>query len=168
MDLPTTSSEPINLAEWSVPARVSAVARLFTCGRPGRARFGRSRVPISEDVIHAWIAGLPRTTELHIVSLLGRKRDGCSEFWYYPFRSGKDSESKPSFQEWLDRKYGPRFVVHEFPTTDAQGIPPDMLEAAVGKLNQLIGQGKTVVVIDSAGAERTRTVCRTAGFTRNR
>lgn len=56
--------------------------------------------------------------------------------------------------------------MHEFPTTDAQGIPSALLKAAVSKLNELISQGKTVVVIDSAGAERTRTVCRIAGFAR--
>lgn len=139
-------------------------ARLFTCGRPGRASFGRSRNPVSEKVIHAWVGGLPGAPEVHIVSLLGRKKDGYSEFAYYPFRSCRESGDKPDFQGWLRQRYGCRFVVHEFPTTDAQGVPADLLRAVVAKLHDLIRRGSTVVIVDSAGAERTSRVCRTAGF----
>ena len=89
--------------------------RLFTCGRPGRATFGRDKRPMDEATIDFWVKGLPPAELLHIVSLLGKKKSGFSEFGYYPFRSEHESGSKPTFQEWFDERYGRRFVVHEFP-----------------------------------------------------
>lgn len=153
-------NEPANLCEWR------AKGRLFTCGRPGRATFGRQRRQIGEDTIDLWVNGLPRAEVLHIVSLLGQKRDGFSEFGYYPFRSSHESGTKPTFQEWLDKRYGPRFVVHEFPTVDARGIQPDLLTAVTRHVLNLIETGNTVVVVDSAGAERTARVCEAIGYER--
>jgi hypothetical protein len=155
------SSEPANLREWQGKG-----GRLFTCGRPGRATFKRERRQIQEDTINLWASGLPRADILHIVSLLGQKTDGFSEFDYYPFRSSQESGIKPTFQEWLDQRYGHRFVVHEFPTTDARGIPPDLLDAAKHCVLTLIMSGETVVVVDSAGAERTARVCEAVGYKR--
>jgi len=154
-------NEPANLCEW----RVSG-GRLFTCGRPGRATFGRQRRQIGEDTIDLWVNGLPKAEVLHIVSLLGKKPDGFSEFDYYPFRSSKESGAKPTFQEWLDERYGRRFIVHEFPTTDATGIPPDLLGAVKQCVLNLIASGHTVVIVDSAGAERTARVCEAINATR--
>src|SRR5437899_132324 len=118
------SNEPANLCEWRGKG-----GRLFTCGRPGRATFERQRRQIEEGTINLWVNGLPRAEVLHIVSLLGQKPDGFSEFDYYPFRSSQESGTKPTFQEWLEQRYGHRFVVHEFPTTDARGIHPYVLVA---------------------------------------
>lgn len=152
--------EPVNLREW----RVSR-GRLFTCGRPGRATFKRERRPIGDTTIDEWVRGLPKAEVLHIVSLLGQKKDHYSEFEYYSFRSSKEAEDKPTFQEWLDQKYGRRFVVHEFPTTDAMGIEPDMLKDAKRCVIELLGSNHTVLVIDSAGSERTSRVCEAVGAT---
>lgn len=49
-----------------------------------------------------WVKGLPAANLLYIVSLLGKKPNGYSEFSYYPFRSSKEDDDKPTFQQWLD------------------------------------------------------------------
>jgi hypothetical protein len=74
-------SEPRNLRRWTTTS-----GRLFTCGRPGRGTYGTNAVEIGEDTIDRWVTGLPEGDPLHIVSLLGRKQGGMSEFSYY--RSG--------------------------------------------------------------------------------
>ena len=157
--------EPINLREWRpITTTAPQRGRLFTCGRLGRATFGREKRPVDEDLIDLWVQGLPEADVLHIVSLLGQKTTGFSEFGYYPFQSSEESGTKPTFQEWLDKRYGRRFVVHEFRTTDGRGIPRDILEAVVRHALDLIENGSTVLVLDSAGAERTARVCEAMGY----
>ena len=85
-------------SDFSAPQR----GRLFTCGRPGRATFGREKRPVDEDLIDLWVQGLPEAEVLPIISLLGQKTTGFSEFGYYPFRSSEEVGTKPTFQEWLD------------------------------------------------------------------
>jgi hypothetical protein len=160
------SSEPANLCEWKAPEKSGAEGRLFTCGRPGRATFERKRLRVPDEVIDSWAKGLPDTEVLHIVSLLGRKKDDFSEFDYYPFRSLEEPGAQPTFQEWLDERYGQRFVVHEYPTVDAQGIPPDVLATVTRQVISLLEGGCTVVIVDSAGAERTARICEKIGYTR--
>lgn len=160
------SNEPMNLSEWTPPTPALRCGRLLTCGRPGRATFGRDKGRVDDHTIDQWVEGLPRVQTLHIISLLGQKKGGFSEFGYYPFRSASEVGTKPTFQEWLDRRYGRRFVVHEFPTVDARGIPPDILKAVTRHVLGLIRNGSTVVVIDSAGAERTARVCEAIGYKR--
>jgi hypothetical protein len=128
--------EPANLREWAAP--VSCGGRLFTCGRPGRSAFGRKKRPIDKDTIDLWVKGLPDAKPLDIVSLLGKKKSGFSEFEYYPFRSSQEAGTKPTFQQWLDKHYYGRFRVHEFPTVDAQGIPSDVLMAVTRYVLNLI------------------------------
>jgi hypothetical protein len=142
------------------------VGRLFTCGRPGRGTpgYGTARKPVDLRIIDQWVEGLPYAEVLHIVSLLGRKKDDYSEFTYYPFRSEKETGSKPTFQEWLDSHCEGRFVVHEFPTTDAQGIRRDVLDIVTICISTLLQNDYTVVLIDSAGAERTARVCEALGY----
>jgi hypothetical protein len=154
------SAEPKNLRGWSLPDAASQAGRLFTCGRPGRATYGTARIQIDEATIHQWVAGLPAGETVHIVSLLGRKPDSFSEFGYYPFRSEADSDPRPTFGEWLRGHYGPRFVVHEFPTTDLRGLPRALLATIVTCVGSLLAQGNVVVVVDSAGSERTARVCK--------
>lgn len=161
-----TTKEPINLSEWTGTTKVGPRGRLYTCGRPGRAVFGKTRSPVDNDTIDLWVQGLPDANVLHVVSLLGKKKDGFSEFDYYPFRSSKEMGNKPMFQQWLNDHYGPRFVVHEYPTIDAQGIPPKLLEEISHRVLNLIRNGNTVVVIDSMGAERTARVCGAIGYKR--
>jgi hypothetical protein len=101
---------------------------------------------------------------LHIVSLLGHKRDGFSEFAFYPFRSSAECNEKVPFEAWLHARYGRRFVVHEFPTIDAQGIPAPILEAVRHCVLACLENGNTTIVIDSAGKERTARLCEALGF----
>ena len=165
--------EPINLREWRRAPRASQQGRLFTCGRPGRGTPGycREKKRVDDDTINRWVDGLPRTDVLFIVSLLGRKKPsgpgeiGFSEFGYYPFRSEKEAGTAPTFQEWLDQRYGRRFVVHEFPTVDAQGgVPGEDLTRIKACVLALLDRGNMVVIVDSAGAERTAIVCKAMGF----
>lgn len=157
-------TEPINLREWLPSDNNGRRGRLFTCGRPGRATYGRQKVTVGEDIIDQWASGLPKADELHVVSLLGHKTTGLSEFWYYPFRSSKEPGDQPTFEKWLNRRYGKRFTVHEFPTVDGQGIPPNVLDDAARQALRLLETGQSVVVIDSAGAERTARVCKAIGY----
>ena len=164
--------EPINLREWKPIAPPDHRGRLFTCGRPGRGTAGycRERKLVDDGVIDRWVNGLPNAEILHIVSLLGRKKSrgperiGFSEFGYYPFRSEKEPGTAPTLQKWLDKRYTRRFVVHEFPTVDARGIPNQDLSEIKRCVLDLIESNNTVVVVDSAGAERTARVCEAVGF----
>ncbi len=160
------ADEPVKLREWRAPNTERGRGRLFTCGRPGRGTFGRERRRVDDDTIDRWVKGLPEAELLDIVSLLGKKRDDYSEFGYYPFRSSEEADDKPIFQQWLDERYGRRFVVHEFPTVDAQGIAPEVLKEITGCVLDLLETGRTVVIIDSAGAERTARVCEAIGYDR--
>jgi hypothetical protein len=150
----------VNLSQWRPPIEKPG-GRLFTAGRPdrGTAGYGRERRLVDEAIIDRWVGGLPATEVLHIVSLLGQKSDRFSEFAYYPFRSCREAGSKPTFHDWLNDRYGERFIVHEFPTTDARGIEAGAMEAVKSCLRQLLHEGHTVLLIDSAGAERTARVC---------
>ena len=122
---------------------------------------------ISDDTITSWVNGLPDPAPLHIVSLLGKKPGGFSEFDYYPFRSTHEGGVKPTFQAWLNERFSQRFVVHEFPTVDLRGIPPDTMRALTHCVRELIDDANTVVVVDSAGAERTSRVCKALGYERD-
>lgn len=163
-----TLSEPANLREWSPVGATGQRGRLFTCGRPGRATFGRRRCAVDETTIDLWVNGLPAANPLHIVSLLGSKKDGFSEFEYYPFRSSVENGTKPTFQQWLEQRYSRNFPVSEYPTVDAQGIPSEILAKAKSLVLELFAQDATIVVIDSVGAERTARVCEAAGFVKKK
>lgn len=156
--------EPINLREWRPVSAAPSRGRLFTCGRPGRATFGREKRPIGDETIDLWVNGLPLAEVLHVISLLGEKTTGFSEFGFYPFQSSEEPGTKPTFQRWLDERYARRFVVHEFRTVDGRGIPRNVLTAATRLALALIEDGNTVVVMDSAGAERTARVCEAIGY----
>ena len=162
---PVTSTEPIGLRQWEPSdARQRGEGHLFSCGRPGRATFKTEMVAVDETVIDLWTDGLPREEPLHIASLLGKKRDGQSEFWYYPFRSEFESNDKPTFQSWLNSRYGKRYIVHEFPTTDRRGVSAETIDEIRTEIAPLLQTGLTVLVVDSAGAERTARVCEALGY----
>jgi hypothetical protein len=157
----STSSirEPANLLEWTTPTK----GRLLTCGRPGRATQGRRRRAVDVDTIDSWIDGLPRAKSIDIVSLLGTTRDDRSEFDDYPFRSGLERGRRPSFQQWLSDRYGPRFSLYEFATVDARPIPASVIRLVTVCIQVLLGNDHTVVLMDCAGAERTWRICRSIG-----
>lgn len=156
-------TEPANLTEWVNLESEATGGRLFTCGRPGRAKYGTKRVDVDQGTIDLWVSGLPEG-QLHLVSLLGRKPDGFSEFGYYPFRSSTEKGGLPTMQEWFDERYEGKFRIHEIPTRDMQGIPAATLEMAGKLILKLIRAGEVIVVMDSAGAERTARVCESIGY----
>jgi hypothetical protein len=49
---------------------------------------------------------------------------------------------------------------------DGKGIPSVVLTTVRDKVIDLIDCGKTVVIVDSAGAERTARVCEACGYER--
>ncbi len=137
----------------------------YTCARPGRSGKSASKVAlVPDDVVHRWVLGLPgpRTA---IVSLLGRKPDGTSEFSFYSFFGGFDRRSdRPrcfSFQEWLNKWHSAlSIVLREHPTCDFKPVSPETLDAVGNEICELASEGRTVVVIDSGGVTRTGSVGR--------
>jgi hypothetical protein len=113
-----------------------------------------------------WVDGLSGADPVHIVSLLGQKKNGTSEFKYYPFRSCEEPGGKPTFQSWLDGFKRGAFMVREFPTIDYQTIPADRVSRITSYVQKLLAEGQTVVLVDSAGAVRTKQVREAMGVTK--
>lgn len=135
----------------------------FTCARPGRTGNAASRyAQVPDDLVRRWVLGLPGPNT-SIVSLLGSKH-GISEFSFYSFYGGFDLPSENpgclSFREWLIHWYGDRSIVLcEHPTCDFEPIVPETLDAIVSDMGKLLSEGRTVVLIDSGGQQRTGAVC---------
>lgn len=55
----------------------------------------------------------------------------------------------------------------EFPTYDGIRVPEATLRAVEWEISRLLSEGKTVVLMDSGGTERTRQVCMHMGFVEN-
>jgi hypothetical protein len=111
----------------------------FTCARPGRSLGSTQRVP--DDVVHKWVKTLPGPHRT-IVSLLGHKPNGRSEFLFCTFH-GKDdtprkAHGKQPWQAWLDHHHYER------------GRDVERLRA----------EGCTIILIDSCGQTHTGTVCK--------
>lgn len=138
--------------------------RFYTCARPGRSK--KKSGAVADKIVRKWVNGLPEPNTA-IVSLLGSKPDGMSEFTFYSFRSEFDPMrgSRLSFQEWLDRFHPERSIlVVEHPTIDfASEIPSDKFAAIVADVARLAGEGRTVILVDSGGEQRSGEVCRRMG-----
>jgi hypothetical protein len=121
---------------------------------------GAKVAKISDEIVDVWLNGLPSSTgEVIIVSLLGRKPRGPSEFSYYSFRGGfdqpEDRPDCPTWQEWLNERYGCRYRVCEFPTIDTEDIPESTKKVLFETIIKFMQAGKTVTVVDSGGVGRT-------------
>jgi hypothetical protein len=157
--------EPYRKRRWrraSSPERIA----FYTCARPGRSL--SKTEPVSDQIVHKWVKGLPGPNTT-IISLLGRKPDGMSEFSFYTFHSQVDTAGETlngeSFQEWLDHHYNDRRItVVEHPTTDYRGVPQSSLSAIAEDVNRLLADGHTVVLVDSGGQQRTGKVCEYLGL----
>lgn len=160
------TDEPCNLKQCK-PIGAPQEAFLFTCGRPGRSLGRTTAVP--DEMVDCWVAGLPQAGTLHVLSLLGEKEDGRSEYSFYSFRGSHERSAKPTFQNWLDSRYGSgRLQLHEYPTVDAGpgSLSDEDIESIRAIVMPLLSTGETVVVFDSYGSERTGQVCRALGFRR--
>jgi hypothetical protein len=164
----TSTSEPCNLRTCkAIGAPLAGI--LFTCGRPGRSLGSTASVP--DEIVECWVAGLPKADPLHLLSLLGTKENGQSEYRFYSFRGSHERSAKPTFQAWLDSRHGAgRFRLHEYPTTDAgpRSLSDGDIESIRAIIMPLILAGGAVVVFDSFGSERTGQVCSALGFRRLR
>jgi len=124
---------------------------------------------VSDEFVHSWVANLPGETCIALVSLLGTKTDGTSEYSFYSFCGGFELQSerrrRVPFQEWLDRWYPDRQIrIVDHPTQDFTSVPPDTLAAIKVDVNSLLEAGRTVILLDSGGETRTSQVCRYLDF----
>jgi hypothetical protein len=157
--------EPYRKRHWKKASSPERIA-FYTCARPGRSLSKTDPVP--DQIVHKWVRGLPGPNTT-ILSLLGHKPDGTSEFTFYTFHSQLDTPGETrrgkSFQEWLDHHHADRGInVVEYPTTDYQGVPQTTLTAIAADVNRLLTDGRTVVLVDSGGQQRTGTVCKYLGL----
>lgn len=146
--------EPWRLKCWRLPSS-SGSAIFYSCARPGRSKGNRGQVP--DELLHAWVRGLSGGDgNLAIVSLLGEKPDGTSEYSFYPFY-----KKRQTFQDWLNKHYPDRRIeVVEHPTTDFQPVPAETLSNVAADITRLLADGRTVVLVDSGGQQRSGQICR--------
>lgn len=152
--------EPFKLRRWneaSSPHRLN----FYTCARPGRSNGPSGDVP--DDVVHKWFAGLPKGDKTVIVSLLGQKPDGMSEFAFYSFRGEFDQPRRrqPTFSDWIAKAAGAQIVkVVEHPTCDLRPVPPETIAAVLEEIRDALQDGWTVILVDSGGETRSRAICK--------
>ena len=145
--------EPHRLRHWRLPALPGDVV-FHTCARPGRSKNSYGKVP--DNILRKWVSKLPAESDVAVVSLLGEKRDGTSEYSFYSFHA-----KGRSFQQWLDKNCPTKGVqVVEHPTIDFDRVPTETMEAVASDISRLLSEGRTVVLMDSGGEERIRQVCR--------
>src|SRR5438093_10874139 len=82
--------EPYRKRRWRKTGSPERIA-FFTCARPGRSLGSTQHV--SDDIVHKWVKGLPGP-HTAIISLLGRKPNGTSEFSFYTFCGKDDTPSE--------------------------------------------------------------------------
>jgi hypothetical protein len=146
---------------------ITRAVPFFTCARPGRSKGNQGAVP--DPLVDKWVHGLPGGTATSVVSLLGRKPDGVSEFSFYSFCGGFEDSAeragRPSFQHWLEQRHPERGLqVIEHPTIDFKPVTHQILMAVARDIDGLLSAGRTVVLMDSGGETRTKQVCKHAGL----
>lgn len=158
--------EPHKLRRWrraSSPDRLS----FFTCARPGRSAGNSGAVP--DAVVEKWVRGLPGGAATTVISLLGWKPDGLSEFSFYSFsgsfETAAERRRRISFAQWLQQRCADRGIqLIEHPTTDFKPVSDQVLDAATRDIEACLLAGRTAVLVDSGGETRTRQVCKRAGL----
>jgi len=134
--------------------------RIFSCARPGRMLGSRASVP--DRVVRRWRQGLPRAERFAIISLLGTKPDGTDEYSFYSF---PDAEGFECFLNGQSGSSSSRFEVFSFRTTDYGPVAPEIATAAKVLVQERLARGRTVLIMDSAGIQRSRILCRMLGLT---
>jgi hypothetical protein len=109
---------------------------------------------------------MPGEPPWHLVSLLGHKCNGLSEYSFYDFRAScEPDDGRPTFQAYLDRIDEPgSSVVHEFRTVDYQPVRVPMLMEISERIWDLLQGGLTVIVFDSGGMSRVGQVRKRLAF----
>jgi hypothetical protein len=142
---------PYMMKRWrrkSVPEAVP----IYTRARPGRQLGSRAAVPDSE--VMRWLDELPKHRPLSIISLLGRKPDGMDEHAFYSFRDAS------GFRTWLESKLEPPIHLLTHPTIDFNLVSQETIGAINTDLERELSLGRTVVIVDSGGVQRTGQICR--------
>lgn len=160
--------EPHRLRRWKRPGPTEQL-NFYTCARPGRSKGNTGQV--DDALVSKWARNLPGVPSTTIVSLLGRKpppRDQ-SEFSFYSFCGGWDTpherRGKPTFEQWLTRHHPSlKLEVLEHPTLDLAPIRAESLAAIAQDVNRLLEAGRTVVLVDSGGVQRSGQVCKHLGL----
>jgi hypothetical protein len=129
---------------------------LYTCARPGRS-LGPKR-EVADKVVKKWIEGLPGTGEISLISLLGQKPDGISEYSFYSFGNAS------GFLKFLQQHSSRPVYLFEFPTIDFNLILKATCEQIRDRLNAELKLNRTVIIVDSGGVQRTSQVCRQIGI----
>ena len=155
--------KPFRLRQWRAGQAFGSV-RFFTCARPGRTGNEASKsADVADEVVHRWVLGLPGPHPA-IVSLLGCKPGGPSEFSFYSFYGGFDSPvehaGQLSFAAWLARWHQDlSILLREHPTWDYRPIPRETCEVVAMDIRLLASSGRNVTLVDSGGQQRTGQVC---------
>jgi hypothetical protein len=139
-----------------------ASPRLFTSARPGR-KYSKDAL-VSDEEVRTWTDDVRRLgPNPTIVSLLGRKPDGASEYRFYSFYGGldnaEDHHGRLSFAEWL-AGIDPAVELIEHPTIDFEPITSGALQPIAVDVRRCLRSGRTVLIFDSGGETRTGQVCR--------
>jgi hypothetical protein len=158
--------EPYKLRHWrrgSSPDQIS----FYTCARPGRSKGKTGSVP--DSIVDKWVKGLPGSAKITIVSLLGRKPDGLSEFSFYSFSGAfetpEERGKRPLFQDWLAGRHKERDIeIVEYPTIDFKPLESELLVTVSTQIGLILMSGRTVVLVDSGGETRASQVCQHAGL----
>ena len=131
---------------------------------------GRTVKSIDDEIVRAWVRGLPDCRPLHLVSLLGQKPppNTISEYSYYSFRGGHEPQpQRPealTFQEWLNVNFAEsHFEVTDFPTIDTKPIDNSYLIEICDRIQSLLSASVNVLVFDSGGFGRSGKVCARLG-----
>lgn len=148
--------EPYKLRRWKKASNTDSIA-LYTCARPGRSA-GPNGV-VSDSMVLRWIAGLPGgDSGLSLISLLGQKPDGTDEHSFYSFKTAA------GFHGWL-KQHSPKVVfLFEHPTTDFRPVCTEQCSAIGKQIDHELSLGRTVVMVDSGGVQRSSQVCRNIGL----
>jgi hypothetical protein len=127
--------------------------QFFTCARPGRSKGARRTV--EDELVHKWVQGLPFENKISIVSLLGKKPNGKSEWSFYSFYLKGET-----FQDWLDYNYAEReFRIIERPTIDSERVSVLTLDVVRSDILTAHSKGRACDIMDSGGEQRSGQVC---------
>lgn len=134
----------------------------FTCARPGRISDPNSRFAnVPDEVVKAWAQWIADLAPVTVVSMLGVKDGGKSEFSFYTFWGGTDDPSivgkKRSFADVLTA-VDPQIELLERPTTDGRTLQPEQFDDICGLIQAAVAPDHPVVLVDSGGQERTGAV----------
>ncbi len=151
--------EPCNLRRWK--QRTSQTPQnIHTAGRPGRSLGSRCQVP--DETVSLWLERLRHLAPLSILSLLGAKPDGRDEHSFYSFRTAD------GFRDWLARNAGFDVTIENFPTVDYDEVPRELVREVETAVSAALAAGRSVLIMDSAGVQRSGAVCNAIGLVPDR